>query len=187
MTRFNPSDAAFDAEQAVSVGLIVAPHGIRGDVKVQPLTDFPNRFDRGSTLWVDGSPLRIERSRRYQGSVFLKLEGIDDRAAAEQLRGKELQTPRPQAIYERGRYYLHDIIGLAVYDGAGALLGKLEDVMSTGANDVFVVRGERGELLLPAVEDVITDVDLVAGRIRVDLLPGLEFRAAPVRRRRKGS
>jgi 16S rRNA processing protein RimM len=181
---FNPEEPAFDPAEAVSVGRILSAHGLKGDLKVQPLTDFPSRFERGSRLWLDGSPVRVESSRRQRGSVYLKLEGIDDRTAAEALRDKELQAPRPQAIYEKGRYYLHDIIGVEVFDEAGMLLGRLEDVMATGANDVFVVRGERGELLLPAIEDVIKEVDLRRKRITVELLPGLEFTPAGRRHRK---
>jgi 16S rRNA processing protein RimM len=171
----------FDVSTAVSVGRIAAAHGLKGDLKVQPLSDFPNRFDVGSHLWLDGAPVRVERSRRQQGSVFLKLEGVDTRTAAEALRGKELQVQQAQPIYEKGRYYLHDIIGLEVVEADGSALGRLEDVMATGANDVFVVRGERGELLLPVVEDVIEDIDLRGKRIVVKLLPGLEFSGGPKR------
>jgi len=170
-----------DSTTAVTVGRILTAHGLNGEIKVQPLSDFPTRFDVGSRLWLDGAPVRVERSRRQQNSVILKLERINTRTAAEALRGKELQVPEPTPIYEKGRYYLHDIIGLDVVEADGTLLGTLADVLATGANDVFVVRGERGELLLPVVEDVITDVDLRGKRIVVNLVPGLEFTGAPKR------
>jgi 16S rRNA processing protein RimM len=178
-------EPTLDPKRAVSVGRIITAHGIKGELKVQSLTDFLNRFDRGSQLWLDGSPVRVERSRRNQDVVILKLEGIDTRNAAETLRGKELMVQQAQPIYEKGRYYVHDLVGLNVVEADGTLLGRLEDVMATGANDVYVVRGERGELLLPGVEDVIEQVDLAGKRIVVNLLPGLEFsspKRQPVRR-----
>jgi 16S rRNA processing protein RimM len=169
-------EVSFDPTTAVSVGRITSAHGLRGEIKVQPLTDFPNRFDKGARLWLDGQPIVVEGSRWQQGSVVLKLQRIDSRTDAEALRGKELQVSQAQPIYEKDRYYLHDIIGLDVVDADGTPLGRLEDVLTTGANDVFVVHGERGELLLPAVEDVIDNVDLEGRRIVVKLMPGLEFR-----------
>jgi len=182
MTFAPPEDQApFDPQTAVSVGRVVNAHGLHGEVKVQPLTDFPNRFDKGARLWLDGHPVIVEARRWLQSSVYLKLEGIDTRTDAEALRGKELYVPQAQPIYEKDRYYLHDIIGIDVVDAEGTLLGRLDEVMATGANDVFVVRGERGELLLPAIDDVIENVDLEGRRIVVNLMPGLEFR--PARRR----
>jgi 16S rRNA processing protein RimM len=166
-----------DPASAVSVGRIVAPHGLRGEVKVQPLTDFPERFSRGSYLWLDGSPRRVIESRWQGRLVCLKLEGVDTRTDAEQLRDKELMLPEAQDLAGSERYYLHDIVGLRVEDEAGSELGRVTDVLSTGANDVYVVRGERGELLLPAVEDVIKEIELSKKKLVVELLPGLEFRA----------
>ncbi len=174
----NTPEPAFDPETAVSVGRVSSVHGLQGELKVQSLTDFPNRFDKGARLWLDGKPHVVERSRVQQSLVYLKLEGIDDRTIAETLRGKELQVPQAQPIYEKDRYYQHEIIGLDVVEADGSVLGKLFDVMATGANDVYVVRGERGELLLPAIDDVVTSIDPRAGRITVNLLPGLEFVAA---------
>lgn len=169
-----------DPRSAVSVGRIISPHGLRGEVNVEALTDFPERFKPGSRLWLDGSPRRVEQSRRQDRLVCLKLDGVDTRSDAEKLRGKELMLPSAEDLREPGRYYLHDIVGLRVEDEAGAVLGRVADVLSTGANDVYVVQGDRGELLLPAVDDVIKAVDLANGRITVELLPGLEFRLAKV-------
>jgi 16S rRNA processing protein RimM len=172
-------------ESAVTVGRISAPFGIRGELKVLPLTDFPARFRPGQRLWLQGEPRRIERSRWDKNDVVLKLEGIDTRTQAEGLRGEVLMLPEA-ATLESGRYYLHDIIGLRVEDAAGETLGKVADVLSTGANDVYVVRGDRGELLLPAIDDVVKEVDLTGGRLVVEILEGLEFHkaASPGARRR---
>jgi 16S rRNA processing protein RimM len=165
--------------QPVTVGRILAPHGIRGELKVQPLTDFPERFEAGSRLWLNGEERTVQRGRWAGRSVILKLRGLDTRNEAETLRGAELTVPEPATLDEAGVYYLHDIIGLAVVDAAGAPLGRLADVFSTGSTDVYVVRGEAGELLLPALDDVITDIDLTTGRITAEVPEGIEFHRSP--------
>ena len=160
----------------MTVGRVLAPHGIRGELKVQPLTDFPERFDAGSRLWLNGQQWVVERGRwAGRGGVILKLRGLDTRNDAETLRDAELTVPEATELKEEGVYYLHDIIGLPVFDAAGEALGKLADVFSTGSTDVYVVRGDRGELLLPALEDVVTNVDVAGGRIVVDVPEGLEW------------
>ncbi len=181
----SPPSSEFDPKTAVSVGRVAGAHGLRGEVKVAPLTDFPERFDPGSRLWLEGTPRVVEGSRWRGGLVYLKLAGVDSREAAAKLRGKELMVPEAQPLRESGRYYRHDIVGLRVEDRRGQWLGRVVDVLVTGANDVYVVRGERGELLLPAVEDVVGEVDLAGGRLVVELLPGLEFRAVTKARPRR--
>ena len=170
-----PGVTEHPSRQPVTVGLILAPHGIRGELKVRPLTDFPERFEAGSRLWLNGEERMVERGRWAGRSVILKLQGLDTRNEAEALRGGELTIPEVAELEEEGVYYLHDIIGLSVVDAAGEPLGKLEEVFSTGSNDVYVVRGEQGELLLPALDDVITLVDIAGGRIVVDVPEGIEF------------
>ena len=168
-----------DPKTAVTVGRVLAPHGIRGEVKVESLTDFPERFAPGSRLWLRGRPATVEAGRWQGRTLFLKLEGVDDRETAESLRGADLQAPAPTAL-EEGRYYQHEIIGLEVRDKHGAELGRVAEIISTGSNDVYVVRGRRGELLLPAIEDVVVAVDLARGQIVVELMEGLDY--TPVKR-----
>jgi 16S rRNA processing protein RimM len=169
------TDPELNPTTAVTVGRITTAHGIRGEVKVEPLTDFPERFERGSRLWLDGVPHDVERGRWQGRNVILKLTGVDGRTQAEALAGKELLAPEAMQIEDEDVYYLHDIIGLSVEDSSGEKLGQLIDVFSTGANDVYVVRGEQGELLLPALDDVVLDVDPKAGRIVVEVPDGIEF------------
>ena len=183
-----PESPPPEPEAGVTVGRVVGVHGMRGDIKVEPLTDFPQRFERGAVLWLAGDPRHVERSRRQGRLVYLKLQGIDSRTAAESCTGEELTVPEAHAIAEEGVYYQHDLIGLRVLSEDGETLGRLADILSTGANDVYVVRGDRGELLLPAIDDVVKQIDPRAGCIVVDLLPGLEFRPpAKAQRRRTGS
>lgn len=163
-----------DPASAVSVGRLLSPHGVQGDVRVFPLTAFPERFKAGARVWLDGAPLRIERSRWQDRVVVIKLEGIDNREDAAALHDRELQVPKPAPIKEEDVYYIHDIIGLEVADNS-SVLGRVTDVFSTGSNDVYVVEGERGQLLVPAIEDVILDINIEAGRMTVEVPPGLDF------------
>jgi 16S rRNA processing protein RimM len=170
-------------ETPVTVGRIVAPHGIRGEVKVEPLSDFPQRFEAGSVLWLRDSPCTVERGRWQGRTVILKLEGVETRNEAEALRGKELTVPEAIELNDDGVYYLHDIVGLQVEDQGGAALGSLAEVLSTGATDVYVVRGDRGELLLPALDDVILDIDLTNRRIVVEVPEGIEYQGTAAKAR----
>jgi 16S rRNA processing protein RimM len=179
------ADSKLDLRTAVSVGRVVSVHGVHGDLKVESLTDFPERFRAGSRLWLEGVPRTVERSRQQGKMLVVKLEEIDSRTQAEALRGEQLMVPQAQAIEQESVYYLHDIIGLEVVEASGNALGEVVDVLATGANDVYVVQGMTGQMLLPALDDVIKHVDLAARRILVDVPEGLEFQRRPVRAQRK--
>jgi 16S rRNA processing protein RimM len=158
---------------------------VRGELKVEPLTDFPQRFEGGSELWLDGTAYAVERGRWQRRQVILKLRGIETRDQAEALQGKTLLAPAALELEDEGVYYLHDILGAAVLDEAGETLGEVAEVLATGSNDVYVVRGPKGELLLPALDDVVLAVDVKARRITVAVPQGLEF-SAPAKPRRGG-
>jgi len=173
----------YDPKTAVTVGRVIAAHGIRGEVKVEPHTDFPERFKPGARLWLAGAAMQIETARRTLNLFQIKFEGIDDRTQAEALRGKELQAP-PLSSLGEGTYYHHQIIGMGVEDENGAVLGRVADVFATGSNDVYVVRGDRGDLLLPATDEVIRRIDVERGSMTVEVLEGLEWEK-PRHERRK--
>jgi 16S rRNA processing protein RimM len=158
------------------VGEVLRPHGVRGEVRVEPFTDLPERFEWLERIYV-GEPPRpvdLESVRFHQGTVLLKFSGDDDRNAAEARRGQKLYVPEDEAIpLEEGEYFIHDLIGLDAYDEAGTALGQLVEVLETGANNVFVIEGTAGELLLPDIPDVIREIDFDSGRLIVALLPGL--------------
>jgi 16S rRNA processing protein RimM len=159
----------------VAVGRVASPHGVRGDVKVMPLVDKRERLSRGRNVLLAGETRTIERVRWQKGMAFLKLSGADDREAAAALRDQLLTVPEEELEpLPEGQYYRFQLIGLEVVDGAGERLGRIEEVLTTGANDVYVVRGgERGEVLLPATDDVIKQVDLAGGRMLIEEVPGL--------------
>lgn len=160
-----------------TVGWIVKPHGIRGEVAVELLTGFPGRFAPIERVYLNEDnprPVRVEGVRFHKGRALLKLEGYDDRTAVEVLRGEMVLVPVEEAMpLGPDEYYQEDLIGLEVWTADGERLGEVVDILETGANDVFVVHGERGEILLPAIGDVVQLIDLEENRMIVKLLEGL--------------
>jgi 16S rRNA processing protein RimM len=151
------------------VGRVAAPWGVRGDLKVQPLTDFPERFRPGATLWARDRRHEVRGSRWSRGFVYLGLSGIDNRDAAEQLRGVLLEIPEHELTpLPEGQYYRFQVVGLEVCTPEGEHLGQVAEVLSTGSNDVYVIRGGPNELLIPAIEDVVIEVDVEGGRLVVE-------------------
>ena len=167
-------------EQFFHIGTITSPHGIRGEVRVFPTTDDPARFlDLKSVILKrneseSGEVKKIQGVRFQKNMVLLLLEGINDRNAAETLRKIELYVAREDAVpLGENEWFIADLIGMDVYTEDG-LLGKLTDVMQTGANDVYCVQSPvHGEVLIPAIKQCIMNVNVEGGRMDVHLLPGL--------------
>lgn len=159
------------------IGQVLKPHGVRGEVRVNPLTELPERFNWLDVVYLgekNPQPVGVEAVRFHKNLILLKLAGYDDREATETLRGVWLQVPENEAIpLEEGEYYLYQLIDLAVFTEEGQHLGVLVDVIETGANNVFVVKGEQGEQLLPDIAEVVQEIDFANGRITVRLLPGM--------------
>ncbi len=159
------------------IGEISKPHGVRGEVRVIPHTDLPERFTWLESVYVGRTnPRRIavEGVRFHKELILLKLAGYDDRNAAELLRGEWLQVPEEEAIpLEEGEYFLYQLIGLDVVASTGEHLGTLVEVLETGANNVFIVRGPEREILLPDTDEVVLEIDFDQNRMTVFLLPGL--------------
>lgn len=153
-----------------TIGQIVAPHGVRGDVRIYPDTDFPKRFLKMKYGYIDGKKYEVESARLHKRVVLMKFVGVDDRNAAELLVKKDLQVPREDLVsLQKGQHYIYDILGSAVYDLQDHELGKLTDVLRTGSNDVYVVTADDGkETLLAAIPDVIKSIDESAKKIIVD-------------------
>ena len=158
------------------VGEIVAPFGTRGEVKVLLDTDFPELVLDAKTLQIGEppTPREVEWVQLYRGVVRLKLAGCDDRDAAEALRGQWVQVRASEApVPGEGEYYYYQLLDLEVWTDQGEHLGQVVEILPTGGNEVLVVRGLGGEVLLPLIEAVVQEVDLAAGRIRVHMLEGL--------------
>jgi 16S rRNA processing protein RimM len=160
--------------ESLIVGRILAPWGIRGEVKVEVLTDFPQRFAPGKAVYLNTGPLEIERCRYHKHHLILKLVTVDSIEAAEKLRGQALTIPSSELYpLPEGQYYTFQLIGLKVVTTKGQTLGRVTDIMSTGSNDVYIVEGKRGEILIPAIEDVVKSIDLQKGKMVVEAIEGL--------------
>lgn len=156
------------------VGRVVAPWGTRGELKVAILTDFPDRFRELKRVYLGDESWTLEGHRRHGRWVILKLAGCADRNSAGKLRGELVQVPLEEAApLSEDEYYIYQIVGLEVWTSEGEHLGRVSDVLFTGANEVYVVEGERGEILVPAIEDVVKEVDLEGGRLIVEPLEGM--------------
>jgi 16S rRNA processing protein RimM len=157
------------------VAEVLAPHALRGELKCRLITDFPRqRFKRGNRVLLNGQPRTVEGARIQGDTVLLKLAGIDDRTAAESLRGAQVEVPAADTLrLRKGQFFWHQVIGLRVEDPNGRDLGTVEDILETGANDVYVVRGARGEVLVPAIKDVVKLIDPSSGRMLIEPLPGM--------------
>ena len=165
----------------LAVGRVSRPHGVRGELRVVLLTDYPGRLGQHAYFYLASpdSPeivrrYPVEKLRRHKKVLLLKLGGCDDRNGAEELRGQLVQIPTEEAVpLEEGEYYDFQLIGVKVEAESGESLGQVVEVLKTGANDVYIVRGSWGEVLLPAVKDVVLKLDIEARQMVVNLLPGL--------------
>jgi 16S rRNA processing protein RimM len=163
-------------EQFIVVGKIVKTQGNRGELRVYPLTDFPERFLTMEKVLVElqgkTEYYHIEAARLYKKFVIVRFREIADMTAAEKLKGGLLKVGREDLMELPGdSYYIFDLIGLGVFSGAGENLGTLEDVIQTGANDVYVVAREgRPPLLVPALKSVVREIDLPGKRMVVEML-----------------
>ncbi len=162
----------------LAIGRVARPHGVRGELRVEVLTDYPEWVEQRAYLYVGPTHQRyaLERVRLHQDVLLLKLEGCDDRDAAEALRGALIEVPVEDAIpLDEGEYYHFQLVGLQVVTETNEILGEVVEVMTLpkNANEVYVVHGPLGEILLPAIEDVVVSLDVDAGQIVVRPLPGL--------------
>ena len=160
----------------VLIGVVAGAHGLAGEVRVVPASDFPERFARLATVFLEqasrGQLMTVSESRLHsgKGQVILKLAGIEDRNAAAALRGAQLLVPMSQALpLAEGQYYEFQVVGLEVVTTSGESLGPITEVLRTGANDVYVT--ERA--LIPAIDSVVKQIDLQQGRMVIEPPSGL--------------
>lgn len=166
-------------EQLLQVGVITSTHGLKGEVKVYPTTDYPERFEEIKEVLLDTGrtkmPIHIKSVRYFKNLVILKFKEFNDINEIEKYKQCSLWVTRENAtpLYE-DEYYIADLIGCQTYLEDGSHFGELVDVMETGANDVYVIKTEDGkEVLVPAIKDCILDVDVEAEKIVIHLLDGL--------------
>ncbi len=161
----------------IAVGRITRPHGVKGEVVVQPLSEVEDRFEAGSQLYVDESgqkAVRIAESRPHRGRLLVTFEGVGDRERAEALAGSFLFVPASSApALPEGEHWTHQLVGCDVLTEGGRHLGSIREIIHTAANDVWVTRTDEGETLIPALKDVVMDVDVPGRRVLVRDVAGL--------------
>jgi len=166
-------------EDLLRVGVIASTHGIRGEVKVFPTTDDNNRFKLLKEVILDTGKehiiLEIELVRFFKKMVILKFKGIDNINDIEKYKGKDLLITRKNAVpLAENEYFIYDIIDAEVILEDGSFIGTLVEVLTTGANDVYVVKTTEGkEILLPVIDDCVKKIDIENKKVTVHLLPGL--------------
>jgi 16S rRNA processing protein RimM len=174
------------AGERIAVGRVHGLHGLRGAVRVEILSDDPDRFAVGSVLTAEGSdrPLTVAWTGPAKPGLLVRFAELPTRESAEALRDRYLEVVPAEPLPE-GSYYWHELDGVAVTTTAGEALGTVVDVFRAGEGEVYVVRGgPLGELLVPAVRDVVVELDPAAGRLVVDPV-AFDLPAAPPRRRRR--
>ena len=152
----------------IRVGQIGGAYGLDGAVKVIPLTDFADRFDPGATFLIDGTQREVEWSRPGHPGLVVKLRGVDNRTLADLYRGRYIEVAEEDARpLAEGRFYHHQVVGLAVLTTSGQRLGTIAEILERPANDVWVSREGVVEHLIPATRDAVVEVDVAGGRVVV--------------------
>ena len=164
-----------DSVDTVVVARVTGPHGRDGALNIELLSDLPGRFDVGRELLASGIARSINDARQTGPSTALiKLEGVSNRAQAAALTGQYLSAfPDEDLTLDEGEFFHYQLIGMQVRAEDGELLGELQEILETGSNDVYIVRGPTGEILIPAIAHVVLNVDVSAGVMLVRLPDGL--------------
>ncbi len=149
------------------MGRVLRPHGNAGELRVAPFNpEIPNLQPDGE-VYLLGRPYRIERVRWDKGQVLVRLEGLGRRSDVDVARGALLEVAEADLVREADAHLVYEIIGLEVVTGEGRSLGRVSEVLSTGANDVYVVEGPSGETLIPAISSVVEEIDVAGGLLHI--------------------
>ncbi len=174
-----PADTNTLADWSLTIGEIVAPFGLLGECKVRIDTDFPERFSRLKHVCLrdargNARLMNILGARLHKTQILLKFEGVTTIDTAETLRNHLVQVRARDAVrLPKDEFYIHDLVGCEVVTRSGRALGTITNVLRSGANDVYAIGTGKDEILLPAIKDVVREVDLTRRRIVVTPTPGL--------------
>ena len=153
----------------IQIGRIVGAFGLKGELKVDPMTDFLDRFQKGSRLRLNGDWVTVESVRMHKGRPLVKLSGIDDATAAEKLQWAYLEGEQQELELDDDEYLAEDLVGMQVFSVSGELIGEVDEVLAYPAQDILKV----GEIMIPMVQQFIKEIDLEEEKITVELLPGM--------------
>ena len=166
-----------DRDRLVCIGKVLEPHGLKGELKIRPLTSDPEYYENCQSALMDAGtglrPFTIRNIRFGSGRWIVALEGVEDRDAAYALRGAEMMLEEAQLKpLGEDEYFTDDLIECEVFDLSGRLLGRVTALIETGANDVLEVETAEGKTLVPVTGEVVKTFDVPARRIEIDPLPG---------------
>jgi len=169
------------SDEWVTIAQILGPFGVHGEMKIRLHTDIPNRLAQLKTVYIHYRPFTVRGTRTVGQNTLLHLEGIDNPELVRKLRGTAIQIPLAEiAPLPEGQYYIHDLIGLEVQTVQGEIIGHVREVITTASNDVYAVdRHGIGEVLVPAIRDIVKEIDLHARKMIIDPIPGLLDTAGP--------
>ena len=165
-----------EADHFIAVGRVTRAHGLKGEVAVLPLSQVDTRFEPGSKLFLDEgeASVTVATSRPHKGRLLVTFREIRDRDQAERLGGRYLLIPASSSpSLPEGEYWPHEVVGARVETAEGRLIGTIREIIHTPANDVWVARDDAGEVLIPALKDVVESVDVPGRRVIVREVPGL--------------
>lgn len=156
------------------IGIVSGVHGVKGELKIFPYTNDPENISRQKNFMINGKKMDVCSARINGRFIIIQLKGVETRTEAELFKNAILSLPRDSAApLSEGEYYMEDIIGCDVFDDTG-LLGKIDDIIETGSNDVYsVINGQGKEILIPALKSVVMKIDIESRRIDVRLPEGL--------------
>ena len=158
----------------ITIGTILSPSGIKGKMKVDINTDFPERFSPSSEVYINRQPVTIESVEWHKGRVIIKVSAVNSVEDARKMQGQLVEIHRSQLyVLPKGQYYHFELIGLEARTTEGEVLGEVIDIMATPGNDTYIVNGPRGEILIPATEDVVKSIDLDEGLLVIEPVDGL--------------
>jgi len=163
-------------QEFLEIGKVNRPHGVMGEVQVEPWADSPQFLCQFKTLYVDKThwPIRVERARVHKDVVILKLEGVTDVPGATALKNAVLSIARSDVQLPEGHFFLADLPGLEVrQEQTGKVLGRIDQVLTLPANNVYVVKGGERELMIPAVPEFVIETNVDEGYIVIRLMDGL--------------
>jgi 16S rRNA processing protein RimM len=150
------------------------PHALRGEVRVQAFSASARNLQKGRIVFLLGEPRAIERARPDREHWILKLKGLGSRNEVEGVRGELLEAPDADVQRDDDEsFFIHELVGMRVVTSAGKELGRISEVLQSGAADVYVVKGETGEVLIPAIASVIERIDVKRGEVSITPLPGM--------------
>ena len=158
----------------IPIGKVLGWWGKEGELKVEVLTDLPQRFAPAATVYINHQPYAIDSCLWHKGKAIIKLDTFDSVEGAHQLDGQLIEIHHSQLnTLSEGEYYHFQLIGLEVWTSGGEMLGYVTEILTPESNDVYIVHGAKGDILIPAIEDVVKSIDLDEGRIIIEPIEGL--------------